>query len=63
MSSAAEAELSALSLDCCEAIQACQALEEIGHKQPPTPMQTDNTTTYGFVSNNIASKRLKSMDM
>ena len=63
MSSAAEAELSALFINCREAIPARQALEEMGHKQSPTPMQTDNTTAHGFVTNNIASKRLKSMDM
>ena len=63
MSSAAEAELGALFINCREAIPARHALEEMGHKQPPTPMQTDNTTALGIVSNNIASKRLKSMDM
>ena len=35
----------------------------MGHKQPPTPMQTDNTTALGIITDNIASKRLKSMDM
>ena len=63
MSSAAEAELSALFINCREAIPSRQALEEMGHKQPHTPMQTDNTTAHSFVTNNIASKRLKSMDM
>ena len=63
MSSAAEAELSALFINCREAIPSRQALSKMGHKQPPTPMQTDNTTAHGFVTNNIASKRLKSMDM
>ena len=63
MSSAAEAELSALFINCREAVPARHTLEEMGHKQPPTPMQTDNTTALGVVTNNIASKRLKSMDM
>ena len=63
MSSAAEAELGALFINCREAIPARHALEEMGHKQPPTPMQTDNTMALGVVTNNIASKRLKSMDM
>ena len=35
----------------------------MGHKQPPTLMQTDNTTALGVVQNNLATKRLKSMDM
>ena len=63
MSSAAEAELGALFINCREAVPARHTLEEMGHKQPPTPMQTDNTTALGVVTNNIASKRLKSMDM
>ena len=35
----------------------------MGHEQPPTPMQTDNTTAHGVVTNNIASKRLNPMYM
>ena len=63
MSSAAEAELAALFINCQEAVPARHSLEEMGHKQPPTPVQTDNTTAHVVVTNNIASKRLKSMDM
>ena len=63
MSSAAEAELGALFIKCREAVPARHTLEEMGHKQPPTPMQTDNTTALRVVINNIASKRLKSMNM
>ena len=63
ISSAAEAELGALFINFREAIPARQALKAIGHKQPPTPMQTDNTNVHGIVTNNIASKRLNSMDM
>ena len=63
MSSSAEAELAALFIICREAVPARHALEEMGHKQPPTPVQTDNTTAHGVVTNNIARKRLKSMDI
>ena len=63
MSSTAEAELGALFINCREAIPARNALEIMGHKQPPTPIQTDNNPALRFVTNNIASKRLKSMDM
>ena len=63
MSSAAEAELGALFINCREAIPARHTLNAMGHKQPPTPMQTDKMTVHGVVTNNIASKRLKSMDM
>jgi len=45
MSSTAEAEIGALYINCKEAIPAPHTLEFLGHKQPPTPMQTDNTTT------------------
>ncbi len=62
MSSAAEAEIGALYINCKEAIPARHTLEFLGHKQPPTQMQTDNTTTLGVVNNNVM-KKLKSMDM
>ncbi len=62
MSSAAEAKIGALYINCKEAIPARHPLEFLGHKQPPTPMQTDNTTALGVVNNNIM-KKLKSMDM
>ena len=63
MSSAGEAELCTLFINCCKAVPARITLEEMGHKQPPTPMQTDNTNALGVVNNNIVSKKLKSMDM
>ena len=63
MSSAAEAELGALYINAREAIPQCQCLEEMGHKQPPTPMQTDNTTALEVVNNNIQPKCTKAMDM
>ena len=63
MSSMVEAEMGALFINFKEAIPARHALKTMGHKQPPTPMQTDNTTTHGVVTNNIARKCLKSMDM
>ena len=63
MYSAAEAELGALFINCREAIPERHALEIMGHKQPPTPVHTNNTTALGVVNKNIASKRLKPMDM
>ena len=56
MSSEAEAELGALLITCKEDIPERQALEEMGHTQPLAPMQTDNTTTHGVVTNNITRK-------
>ena len=63
VSYAVEAKLGALFVNCREAIPARHALKIMGHKQPPTPVQTDNTTALGVFNKNIASKRLKSMDM
>jgi hypothetical protein len=38
-------------------------LEELGHTQPPTPMEIDNTTITGYRNGTIKQKRTKSMDM
>jgi len=62
MSSTAEAEIGALYINCKEVVPTRHTLEFLGHKQPPTPMQTDNTTALGVVNNNVM-KKLKSMDM
>ena len=35
----------------------------MGCPQPPTPIQTDNTTAKGEVNNKIFTKKLKSMDL
>ena len=63
MSSAAEAEIGALFINAREAIPARTALEELGHPQPKTPMQTDNTTALGVVNSNLQPRRTKAMDM
>ena len=63
MTSAAEAEIGALYLNSRQAIPARRLLEEMGHKQPPTPIQTDNTTAFGFVSKIMVPKATKSTDM
>jgi hypothetical protein len=62
LSSVEEAEIGALYINCKEAIPARHTLEYLGHKQPPTPMQTDNTTALGGKNNNVM-KKLKLMDM
>ena len=43
MSSAAEAELGALFINTWEAVHIRQILAEMGHPQPKTPIQTDNS--------------------
>lgn len=63
MSSAAEAELGALFLNAREAVYLRQILTEMGHPQPRTPIQTDNSTAEGVINNKIQPKRTKAMDM
>jgi hypothetical protein len=63
MSSAAEAELGALYLNAKEATYLCQILQEMGHPQPCTPIQTDNTTAEGVINNKIQPKCTKAKDM
>ena len=63
MSSAAEAELGALFINAKEAVYIRNMLMEMGHNQPPTPIQTDNSTAEGVINNKIQPKRTKSMDM
>ena len=63
MSSAAEAELGALYINAREAVPCRTFLNELGHTQPPTPIQTDNSTALGVVTNKILPRRLKAMDM
>ena len=63
MSSAADAELGALYINACEAVPIRNLLHDMGHKQPKTPIQTDNSTACGVVNSNIQPRRTKSMDM
>jgi len=55
MSSAAEAERKAVPMR--------QLLTEMGHTQPSTPIQTDNSTACGVVNSNIQTRQTKAMDM
>eukprot|EP00804_Cyclotella_cryptica_P008445 CCRYP_003953-RG/>CCRYP_003953-RG protein AED:0.45 eAED:0.45 QI:0/-1/0/1/-1/0/1/0/87 len=48
MSSAAEAELGALYINARETIPQRHLLNELGHPQPPTPIQIDNSTALGW---------------
>ena len=51
MCSVVEAEIGALYLNAREAF-----VIEMGHTQPPTPIQTDNTTAEGVINNKIQPK-------
>jgi hypothetical protein len=61
MSLAAEAEIGALFLNAKEGTVLRTTLEELGHTQPPTPLQTDNTTSTGYRNGTIKQKRTRAI--
>jgi hypothetical protein len=63
MSSATEAELAGLYIMAREAVYIRIILEELGHEQPPTPLQTDNSMADGIINGKVQPKRTKAMDM
>jgi len=63
VSSAAEAELGALFLNGKDACPLRIALTELGHPQPATPIQTDNSTAAGIANDTVKQKRSKAIDM
>ncbi len=63
MSSAAEAELSALFFNAKEAVYIQQILTEMGHPQSPTPIQTKYMTAEVVINSRVQPKQLKAMDM
>ena len=63
MSSTAEAEYGALFLNGQAAVPIRTTLIEMGHPQPPTPIQVDNSTAVGIANKSIKQKMSKAMDM
>jgi hypothetical protein len=63
VASAAEAELAALFHNGKEACPLRITLEELGHAQPATPIQTDNSTASGIANDTVKQKRSKAIDM
>jgi hypothetical protein len=63
MSSAAKAEIGAVFINAKEGIVLRTTLEELGHNQPPTQMETDSTTVTGYSNGIIKQKRTKAIDM
>jgi hypothetical protein len=63
LSSAAEAELGALFYNAKEGCQIRNTLEDLGHKQPPTPIQADNACAVGLANDTVKQRRSKAMDM
>ena len=63
MASVAKAESGALFLNCQEAVPICNTLEKMGHYQPPTPVQVDNSTALGIATGTIKQRKSKAMYM
>ena len=62
MSSATKAELAGLYIMAHEAVYIRIILDELGHKQPPTPIQTDNAMADAVINGKILPKQTKAMD-
>jgi hypothetical protein len=60
--SAAEAEIGGIYDAGQTAVPLRQALEEMGHPQPPTPIKTDNATAQGILTATMRPKMSKSID-
>ena len=61
--SAAEAELGALFLNLKQGRIIRLTLEEMGHLQPPTPINVDNATSVGIVNGTVKRQRSRIMEM
>ena len=62
-SSAMENEVAATFYNTKEALPFILTLAEMGHPQPPTPMEVENETEIGFLKSTMKQKRSKSIDM
>jgi hypothetical protein len=63
MASATEAELSAMFHNARDCVPLRIALEEMGHPQAVTPIQTDNTCAAGIANETVKQRRSKAIDM
>ena len=63
VSSTAKAETAGVFHNAQIAVQIRYILQSLNHPQPPTPIKTDNSMAYSFVTNNIHQKKLKSWNM
>ena len=59
--SAAEAETTGTFCNAKEGVAILSSLIGLGHKKPPTPPKTDNSTTDGFVNSSMKPKKFQNM--
>ena len=63
MGSATEAKIGAAYINDQESVPIRTFLLELGNPQPATPIQVDNSTSYGFANNTIEQKLSKAINM
>jgi hypothetical protein len=63
VASAAESEVGACFQNAQSGAPLRITLIEFGHKQPVTPLRTDNSTAFGILNEIIKQKRSKAMDV
>ena len=63
MSSATESEFAGLFHNARDGVTLRTTLEEMGHPQPATPLQTDNSTATGITNGTVRQRKSKAMDM
>ena len=63
VASAEEAELAALFINAKEGKIIRMTLEEMSHKQPPTPMHCNNITATGIANDTVKKQQSRSMEM
>eukprot|EP00957_Ditylum_brightwellii_P162057 12338094-Ditylum_brightwellii.AAC.1 len=63
MASATDAELGALFENAKEAALLHVAFQELGHLQPATMAQVDNSTANGIVNSNVQQRKSKAISM
>ena len=63
VSSAAEAETGGLYANCQMSMMLKTILQALGHKQPSTPIKSDNNTAVAFAKETLKAKKSKTWDM
>ena len=62
-SSAMETEVSVAFYNAKDGLPFRTTLEELGHPQPPTPLEVDNETAIGFLNSTMKQRHSKAIDM
>jgi hypothetical protein len=62
VASAAEAKLGLLFYNCQDGTTLRLTLEELEHRQPPTPVHCDNTTAVAIANNTVKKQQSRAME-